>query len=53
MQLVAVNGFAGHQPRRNAADACIKYVLIYKVALFVCFRGYFILVDKRVLREEH
>lgn len=53
MQLVAVNGFAGHQPRRNAADACIKYVLIYKVALFICFRGYFILVDKRVLREEH
>lgn len=35
MQLVAVNGFAGHQPRRNAADTCIKYVPKYKVAVFV------------------
>lgn len=46
MPLVAVNGFAGHEPRSNAADACIKYVLIYKVALFIGFHEYFIFVDK-------
>lgn len=51
MQLVAVNGFAGHQPRRNAADTCIKYVPKYKVAVFV-FMGISYLQAKEFL-EKH
>lgn len=52
MPLVSVNGFAGHQPRRNAADAYIKYVPKYNVAHFIFFHTYFLLVDKKVLLKE-